>query len=247
MYRGNFSDLTFMASYTWSKTLDEGGDGYFGVEGGVPEDPYNPKGSRGPASFNIPQLFSANFVYNLPIGVGKRFSTSSHVANYAIGNWQVQAILTGRSGQDFNVTSAGDIANTGNASTYERANLLANPWVAGPVAANPSCTLYSGSTRTAQQWFNPCAYQTPASGTLGNAGRNILQDQRYWDLDASIFRIFPISERLGLKADFEAFNSLNHPVLGTPGTATTTSSTLGVITSTSSTARILQGSIRFQF
>jgi hypothetical protein len=50
-----------------------------------------------------------------------------------------------------------------------------------------------------------------------------------------------------LKADLEAFNSLNHPVLGTPGTATTTSSTLGVITSTSSTARILQGSIRFQF
>ncbi|HEY4382793.1 MAG TPA: TonB-dependent receptor [Acidobacteriaceae bacterium] len=247
MYRGNFPGLTFMASYTWSKTLDEGGDGYFGVEGGVPEDPYNPKGSRGPASFSIPQLFTANFTYELPIGVGKRFSTGSRVANLAIGNWQVQSILTGRSGQNFNVTSAGDIANTGNASTYERANLLANPWVAGPVSSNPSCTLFSGSTRTAQQWFNPCAYQTPASGTLGNAGRNILQDQTYWNLDASIFRIFPITERVGLKADLEAFNSLNHPVLGTPGTATTTSATLGVITSTASTARILQGSIRFQF
>ena len=53
--------------------------------------------------------------------------------------------------------------------------------------------------RTAQQWFNPCAYSTPATGTLGNAGRNILQDQTYWDLDASIFRIFPISERVRLK------------------------------------------------
>ena len=247
MYRGSFPGLTYMASYTWSKTLDEGGDGYFGVEGGVPEDPYNPKGSRGPASFNIPQLFSANFVYELPIGVGKRFSTNHRVADYAIGNWQVQAILTGRSGQNFNVTSAGDIANTGNAGTYERANLVANPWVPGAVAANPTCTLYSGGVRTAQQWFNPCAYQTPASGTLGNAGRNILQDQAYWDLDASIFRLFPITERIRLKADLEAFNSLNHPVLGSPGAATTSSANLGVITSTASTARILQGSIRFQF
>ena len=109
------------------------------------------------------------------------------------------------------------------------------------------CTLYAGGVKTAQQWFNPCAYQTPASGTLGNAGRNILEDQTYWDLDSSIFRIFPITERVNLKADLEAFNALNHPVLGTPGSATTTSSTLGVITSTASTARILQGSVRFQF
>ena len=247
MYRGNLPGLTYMVAYTWSKTLDEGGDGYFGVEGGVPEDPYNPKGSRGPASFNIPQMFTANGAYELPFGIGKHFSTRNRVVDYAIGNWQLNGILTGRSGQNFNVTAAGDIANTGNAGTYERANLLANPWVPGSVAANSTCTLYAGGVKTAQQWFNPCAYTTPLSGTLGNAGRNILEDQAYWVLDASVFRIFPITERMKLKADLEAFNALNHPVLGTPGSATTTSSTLGVITSTASTSRILQGSVRFQF
>lgn len=248
MYRGRLSGLQYMASYTWSKTLNEGGDGYFGVEGGVPEDPYNPKGSRGPASFNIPQIFTANFVYDLPIGVGKTFSTKNRIVNYAIGNWQVNGIVTGRSGQNFNVTSAGDIANTGNASTYERANILGNPWASGPVAGNPTCQLYgSGPTKTAAQWFNPCAFATPTIGTLGNAGRNILQDQAYWVFDASIFRIFPVTERMRFKADLEAFNSLNHPVLGSPGTATTTNATLGVITSTASTARILQLSVRFEF
>ncbi len=247
MYRGNFPGLTYMVSYTWSKTLNEGGDGYFGVEGGVPEDPYNPKGSRGPASFNIPQILSANFTYELPIGVGKAFSTHHRVTDLLIGNWQVNAILTGRSGQNFNVTSAGDIAETGNAGTYERANLVGNPWASGSVGANPSCTLSAGPTRTATQWFNPCAFTTPVTGTLGNGGRNILQDQAFWDLDDSIFRIFPLTERMHLKAVFEAYNSLNHPVLGSPGTATTTSSTLGVITSTASTARILQGSLKFEF
>jgi hypothetical protein len=236
-----------MLAYTWSKTLNEGGDGFFGVEGGVPEDPYNPRASRGPASFNIPQMFAANLVYELPIGVGKTFSTSIPWVNYAIGNWKVQGIMIGRSGQNFNVTSAGDIAETGNGATYERANLVGNPWAAGAVAGNPSCTLYASSVRTAQQWFNPCAYATPAAGTLGNAGRNILQDQTYWNMDASVYRIFPIAERLRFKAGLEAYNALNHPVLGTPAAATTTSSTIGVITSTASTSRILQGSVRFEF
>jgi hypothetical protein len=247
MYRGRVSGLTYMASYTWSKTLNEGGDGYFGVEGGVPEDPYNPKGSRGPASFSIPQLFTANFVYELPVGVGKTFSTSSRVVNYLIGNWQVNGILIGRSGQNFNVVSGGDIAETGNAGTYERANLVGDPNQTGPIAGNAGCTPPAGSVHTATQWFNPCAFQTPVTGTLGNAGRNILQDQRYWDFDASIFRIFPIGERVRLKADLEAYNALNHPVLGSPGATTTTSSTFGTISSTASTARILQGAIRLQF
>jgi len=247
MYRGKLPGLTYMVSYTWSKTLDEGGDGYFGVEGGVPEDPYNPRGSRGPASFNIPQMLAANFVYELPFGIGKRFSTNHRALDYIIGNWQVQSIVIGRSGQNFNVTSAGDIAETGNASTYERANLLGNPLASGPVPGNPTCSAPAGSTRTAAQWFNPCAFSTPAIGTLGNAGRNILQDQTFWNMDASVHRIFPLTEHMRLNADVEAFNVLNHPVLGTPGTATTSTTSFGIITSTASTARILSGSLKFEF
>jgi hypothetical protein len=251
MFRGQRSGLTYMASYTWSKTLDEGGDGYFGVEGGVPEDPYNVHSSRGPASFNIPQLFSANVVYDLPIGVGKRFSTPNRIVNHVIGDWQISAIVLGRSGQNFTVTSSGDIAETGNGGTYERANLVGNPWQSGPVAGNPGCTAYSsGSVRTAAQWFNPCAFQTPASGTLGNGGRNILQDPTFWNMDASVHRIFPIGEHFRVQAVVDAFNVLNHPVLGTPGTSTNSGSTpLGTISSTADgyNPRTLQGSLKIQF
>ncbi len=145
----------YTLAYTWSKTLNEGGDGYFGVEGGVPEDPYNPKGSRGPASFNIPQIFSANAIYELPFGTGKRFATGNRIADYVIGNWQVNGILSARSGQNFNVTAGGDIANTGNASTYERANLVGNPYQSGVIAGNPTCTPPAGPTRTRIQWLIP--------------------------------------------------------------------------------------------
>jgi hypothetical protein len=243
------SGLGFMVAYTWSKTLNEGGDGYFGVEGGVPEDPYNPKGSRGPASFNIPQMFTANAQYELPFGTGKRFSTGNRFADYVIGNWQLNGIFTARTGQNFNVLAGGDIANTGNAGTYERANLLGDPYQSGVIAGNPTCAPPSGPTRTRFQWFNPCAFGTPASGTLGNAPRNFLHDQNFWNLDSSVFRIFPIAEGFKLKLDFEAFNSLNHPVLNNPGTTVTTASSFGQITGvqTGNANRILQGSVRLQF
>ncbi len=239
----------YTLAYTWSKTLNEGGDGYFGVEGGVPEDPYNPKGSRGPASFNIPQIFTANAIYVLPFGTGQRFATGNHIADYVIGNWQVNGILSMRSGQNINIVAGGDIANTGNASTYERANLVGNPYQTGPIAGNPSCTPPSGPTRTRTQWFNPCAFAAPSIGTLGNAPRNFLQDENFWDLDTSIHRLFPIKESFALKLDVEAFNVLNHPVLGSPGTTVTTASSFAQITTTAfgNSQRILQFALKLQF
>lgn len=241
------SGLGYTISYTWSKTLDEGGDGYFGVEGGVPEDPYNPKGSRGPASFSIPQMLTANFLYELPFGTGKPFSTGSSIVNYFIGNWQVNGIFTARTGQDFDVMAAGDIANTGNAKTYERADLVGNPYRSGAVAGNPSCTPPSGGTHTRSQWFNPCAFATPAIGTLGNVSRNLLHGPDLWNLDASIHRNFPIREGLSLKLDAEAFNAFNHMVLGNPAATVTTQSTFGQISSAANSARIVQFAAKIQF
>ncbi|HEV2486528.1 MAG TPA: carboxypeptidase-like regulatory domain-containing protein [Terracidiphilus sp.] len=247
LQRSFSSGLSYMVSYTWSKTLDEGGDGFFGVEGGVPEDPYNPRGSRGPASFNIPQMLSTNFVYVLPVGTGKRFSTGNHVADYVIGNWQVNGIFIARTGQDFNVVAGGDIAETGNAGTYERANLVGDPYQSGPISANPTCTPPAGAVHTRSQWFNPCAFQAPAIGTLGNNGRNSLHGQDYWDLDPSVSRVFPIHESLSFNIKVDAFNVLNHPVLGNPGATVTTPSTFGQITGTASSQRILQFSGKLSF
>lgn len=243
------SGLSYLVSYTWSKTLDEGGDGFFGVEGGVPEDPYNPRGSRGPASFNIPQMLTAHFVYDLPVGPGRQFNTGHRVTDYVIGNWQINGIVTGRSGQNFNVVSAGDIAETGNASTYERANRVGDPYQSGPIAANPTCTPPAGPTRTRTQWFNPCAFETPAPGTLGANGRNSMQAQTFWNFDSSIAREFPLHDTLRLGIKVEAFNTFNHPVLNTPAATTTTPSTLGVVTSvaTGNANRILQFSGRISF
>jgi hypothetical protein len=236
-----------MISYTWSKTLVEGDDGFFGVEGGVPQDPYNPRSSRGPAGFSIPQMFTANYVYDLPIGTGKLISTGNRVADYIIGGWQWNGIVTARSGQAFQVTASGDIAETGNAGTYERANQVGNPYQSGPISANPTCTPPAGSVKTAAQWFNPCAFVTPAIGSFGTLGRYPFIGPTYWDYDTSLQRQFPIHDTLGFSIQAQAFNAFNHPVLGNPGTSVNASTGFGVITGTASTQRIVQLSGKFEF
>ncbi len=125
---------------------------------------------------NVPQVFSANGLYELPIGKGKRFSTGNRFADYVLGNWQLNSIFTWRNGQDYTVTDSADIANIGNTG-YERANQVGNPNL---------------SNKTKTEWFNTAAFAIPAQYTYGNGGRNTLQAQRWINLDSSVIRSFPI-------------------------------------------------------
>jgi hypothetical protein len=52
---------------------------------------------------------------------------------------------------------------------------------------------------------------------FGNSGRNILRGPGLTNLDASIFRDFPISERFKLQFRAEAFNVSNTPAFNNPG------------------------------
>lgn len=241
--------LSYVVSYTWSKTLNDGTDGFFGVEGGVPQDPYNPKSSYGPAGYTIPQMFTASYVYELPIGKGKMISTSNRYMDYAIGGWRWNGIVTARSGQAFQITasSGSDIAETGNAGAYERANQVGNPYQSGPISGNPGCTPPAGNVKSAAQWFNPCAFTTPAFGSFGSTGRYPFRGPSYWNYDTSLQRSFPIHESLEFSIEAQAFNAFNHPVLGNPATTVNATTGFGVITSTASTQRTLQLSGRISF
>jgi hypothetical protein len=233
--RSTSNGFTYHAAYTWSKAIDLADDGFFGVEGGVSEDPYNIHGSRGPAGFNLPHVLTLSLIYAVPVGKNQGFSTGSKVGDYILGNWELSSFFLMRSGQNFNITSAGDIGNTGNGNTYERAQYNGT-----------NLTPVGGRTRF--QWFNTAAFSTPAAGTLGNFGRNVLMDPTYYQLDSSVFRTFPIWEAVKFTLRVDAFNVLNHPVLGTPAsTATTTPTNFGVITNTANSQRILQFSGKIQF
>lgn len=222
----------YTVAYTWSKAMDSGQSGWFGVEGNSLQNRYDLRGSRSVAAYDIPHMLAVGINGELPFGKGRRFYTGNRFADFVLGGWQVNMIFTARSGQPYSIVAGGDIANVGNGSTYERANLIGNPTLDNPSTA---------------KWFNTAAFAIPSSGTYGNSGRNILRTQRLWNLDTSVFRVFPIYKEMNLNLRAESFNVANHPTFGTPGTTITAPSSFGVVTSVVGNQRLMQFAAKINF
>ena len=124
---------------------------------------------------------------------------------------------------------SGDVANTGNVgwSQYERANLVGG---VSPYVSNP----------TWETGLNRAAFQIPANFTFGNLGRDRLRTVPFWNVDLSIFRQFPIKEKLRLEFRVESFNLPNHPILGQPANDMADAANFGRITNTANSSRTLQ-------
>jgi hypothetical protein len=222
--------LAYQVAYTWSKSLNEGGDGWFGAEGGVPTDPYNPSafGSRSVSGTDLTNVLSVNTLAQSPIGPGKRFSTSSKIGDYILGNWQLNNIFTAHTGQPFTPIISSDIANTGNVgwAGYEHANIVGNPNL---------------PNRGPNEFFNTAAYVAPPAYTYGTASRNSLRQAGAWNLDTSVFRQFPFwGEGRRIEVRAEAFNLFNNVVLGTPNDDLNNGTAFGTVNSTFNTSRELQ-------
>ena len=228
--------LTYLISYTWSKSLDLGCTGWYGVEGCSIQNPYNLQADKGPSATDLPQIFSAAWVYALPFGKGGKFSTGSSLMNTLIGGWNLNGVLSLNSGQPFDVGSGKDIAQTGNYNYgngygYERANLVGS--------------LYPGN-KTPAEWINVASFQVPALNTFGNLGRDSLRSDWNKNLDLSLFRQFPITERFRMEFRFEAFNVTNTPIWAVP-VSSLEASNFGSVTHTASTPRQLQFGLKFYF
>jgi hypothetical protein len=236
--------LTYLISYTWSKSLDLGCSGWYGVEGCSVQNPYDLQGSKGPSGQDLPQIFSAAWVYALPFGKQGKLASGNPVVNHIIGGWNLNGVLTLYSGQAFDVgnSEADDTAETGNTygnfgngyDGYERADVI------GPLYA---------SHKGPAQWLSPIGvgYAVPALGTFGDLGRDSLRSDWSKNLDLSIFRQIPITERFRVEFRFETFNVTNTPVWAVPSSSLDTPSQFGKVSSTANVPRQLQFALKLYF
>ena len=264
--------LQTLASYTWSKSIDVS-SGYFNVENGpgggsTLQNFYDQNSGRGVSAYDVTHFFSWATLYEFPTGRGKKWLQSGP-ASWILGNWQANYIFQARSGAPYNLQITGDLANIrgsapGNApGNYLRPNLIADPFIAGPVSANPdpNCqkTISQGgraadAVHTTVSWFNPCAFGIP-SGAFGNLGRNVFRGPHVVNMDFSIFKSFPVREEWNLQLRFEAFNILNIQNWDAPSAltvntnATSIAANVGRVTGLAqgTTPRQLQFGIRFVF
>jgi hypothetical protein len=76
--------------------------------------------------------------------------------------------------------------------------------------------------------------------------RNSLRSDWYRNLDCSLFRRFPLGDRLQLEFRAEAFNVINSVVFAAPANVINGAG-FGVVTSTANTPRQLQVALKLAF
>ncbi|MBI1790886.1 MAG: TonB-dependent receptor [Acidobacteria bacterium] len=186
-------------SYTWSKALSFADNNDSGLTWNLPAMWGR---NRAPGGFDRTHNLQIYGVYTLPLGKGRQFA-SSGLASHIIGNWQINGIFSKLSGTPFTVGSAGTSLDApGNTQTADQVL----PQVAIP-----------GGVGRGNSYFDPSAFAPVTAVRFGTSGRNILRGPGQVNLDASIFRDFPLTERWKLQFRAEAFNVSNTPAFNNPG------------------------------
>ena len=205
--RLNFG-LSLLASYTWSKSIDNDSS-FFSSDGdpNFPQDSYDLRAERGLSNFDVRQRFVASYAYDLPFGRGRTWLNNGGWVSRALGGWQSFGILQFQSGQPFTVSllADDDNSNTGiddlGFGANDRPNVVGNPRLPNPTAA---------------EWFNTAAFVIPPYGTFGNSGRNTVEGPGMATVDLSLVKNTAIREHTTLQIRFETFNVLNHTNFGLP-------------------------------
>ena len=220
------SGLSLKANYTWSEALDIADAGAT-----LPVNGLDAAGSYGPANFDRTHVFSALYNYELPIGTGKPWlNHMGWLSKQVIGGWQVSGITTAETGLPFEITAT-DLSNTGGIHT-QVANRVCN----GNLPSDQ---------RSINRWFDTACFTQPASGLLGNSGRDILRAPGLINFDLSAFKRFPFGEQRWVQFRADFFSAFNHPSFST-GNQAITSSTYGQIT-TAGDSRLIQTSLQVVF
>lgn len=219
------SGLSFLASFVWAKSIDDGDTVLNGLFDSVTaQDERDLSQERGLSFFDIRKRLSVGFAYSLP---------STNALYRVFADWQISGILTAQDGTPLNpVYFFSDFANTG---TPNRPDVVPGVEISLP-----------RDQRSADHWFNTDAFRDPKPFTFGNAGRNIIPGPGNLLFDFALHRRFPFAEQRALVFRVESFNLFNHPNYGIPLPFADFGPFFGRIGSTGAPRRI-QFALRFDF
>ncbi len=219
--------LSFLAGYSWQKSLDIASNTAF--EGNNNARPYGQiDEDYGLSNFDRRGRLTASFNYVLPY-------QGSGVAGVILGGWQTNGIVSLQTGNPLTVLNGADISLTG--IGQDRVDIIGDPVLSGDRPRGEQIL----------RWFNTAAFREPQPGTFGTVGRNTLFGPGQAVVDFSVFKNFVMpfaeSHRLEFRAEF--FNLFNRVNLGNPNTSRI-NALFGRIT-TAGDPRIIQLGLRYSF
>jgi len=225
----------FLATYAYAKTIGIGDTNDF-------QNPLNVAAERAVVNTDMRHRFVGSSVLPLPFGHGRQFGSSwNKWLDGAFGGWSLNPIVTANTGQPLNLTESKNPSNSG--GTADRPNEIGNPGA----AINPTTGAATAPIRVPGQWFNTSAFAVQASGTYGNAPRNVITGPGVLNLDAGIHKTLTFSEHLSTQLRLESFNVTNSPHYGSPALNVQSPTTLGTITTVTGNPRQNQLAIKFLF
>ena len=218
------SGVSMLTAYTWSKLIDDVSSSF--------ADPRNPGLDRALSSLDTTQRLVTSFYYELPFGKGKRFGDGlSSLVNKFAGGWRLDGIVQYQSGFPFTPTlGSPDPAGVG-FEYARRPNRIGSGKLDAP---------------TIDRYFDLSAFTVPASGTIGNSGRNILRGPGIKNWDLAILKNTRITERVSHEFRLELFNAWNTPQFRNPSTTVDPGSNGGRILAARD-PRIIQAAMKLYF
>jgi hypothetical protein len=240
--------LSFQNSYTLAKNLSNAlgpAPGAFSAENGPTTlNNFDIASDYGDVVFTRRHRFVSTFLWELPVGRGRRFAGDiSGFADQLIGGWQIAGITLLQSGPFLTPTFTGtDPSGTGvlvrGVTTTQRPDRTGNGNLSNP---------------TAERFFDRTAFVAPANniGRFGDAGVGILEGPGTKVFSMSLAKRFSLGERGSLRYEATFSNLFNHTNLDVPSTLNISSPNFGRITRTqpvdNAGPRTIQMSLRLSF
>jgi hypothetical protein len=244
--------LSFQASYTFSKSLDDTSAVPGGISGSpgvilqtLPQDPLNSNADKGPSTFDVTHVFTLSLMQSLPLD---RVRFLQPVGKTLTKGWQFLNITTLTSGPPFTVYSGVQQTGAGAGGT-DRPDLLATP-------------NFSTSRTTREDYFglgaaNSSFFQIPINvpggtgpnhGRFGTLGRGTFRGPGFRNFDMALIKDTAFGHRgngelaiLQFRAEF--FNIFNLVNFGLPSNIVRGSG-FGIISRTAGSSRQIQFSLK---
>jgi hypothetical protein len=221
--------LTFGLQHTWGRSIgDTNGSNEAVTAGSLQSFAYD----YGNNSYDVRHSLNLTALWEIPVGKGKKADLGS-VGNYIVGGWELGGVYNFRTGLPIQLLlTRNDIVyrDRRNGKIYGTPVIVDGFVETDAMVNSPG----GGSSRQFRRpdvvggvdpfivggdrlaYLNPAAFAVPQPGTYGNLSRNALVGPNLAQVDLTLHKRLPLTERVNLEFRAEVYNLFNRANFANP-------------------------------
>jgi hypothetical protein len=210
--------LSILGTYVYSVNKDNNSSTVEGT-GSYPRSSWDPNIDWAYSDFDVRHKVNLSLNYDIPGKLGG-------IAGAVLNDWQVNSIMTARSGLPITVKSGTDRSLSG-------------------IGQDNADRVGDSGSPNGLQWFNASAFAAAALGTFGSEPRNSLRGPGFVSVDLALTKNIPIAKGR-VQFRMETFNLFNRVNYNNPNATVTAGSNFGRLLSASD-PRVIQFGLKVLF